>query len=179
MEHILLDSEELLIRHTNNQDLEAFASLVTQPIYGQYSPFGRPTKESAKILFNQILAGYNNGEYEFWVVLDKKKNLAFTGYVGYHPAHFENEIQQLFFMGFHQSYWGSRYTELAANLACEYAFKKANIPKLYAFVHPNDMITLRCTQTLGAQFEKEILYFDATLFLFSLHEQNLALQKAA
>jgi len=167
----LIEGNELILRRLTKQDLNDFTALVTNPLYGKFSPLGRMTEDAAARTVDSIVENYESKRYEFWVVIDKKDK-AIAGFVGYHPVIFENEIHNMFFVGFYTKYWGSKFPEQAARYVCDYAFNKKNISRLIAFVHPDDTMGLMCAQIMGAKLEKETLYFGATLFLFSLDKQD-------
>ncbi len=176
----IIEGNELLLRHLTKQDLHDFTSLVTDPLYGKYSPLGRITEGAAELMLNSIVDNYGTNQYEFWVVMDKEHD-SLAGFVGYHPVTFEEKNHEMYFVGFHTKYWGSKFPEQASQHACDYAFNQKKIPQLIAFVHPNDTAALMCTQILEAKFEKEAKFFGATIFLFSINQQafsHLHLSKA-
>lgn len=86
---------------------------------------------------------------------------------------FEEKTQEMFFIGFNRRFWGSLIPQSAAKAACRYAFNEKKINQFIAFVHPEDVESLYLAQTLGYQFEKECLFFDATVILFSLVKGSL------
>src|SRR5579871_2164214 len=96
----IIEGNELLLRHLTKQDLNDFTALVTDPLYGKYSPLGKITEEIAMMMVNNIVANYHKEKFEFWVVVDKIYN-ALAGFVGYHPVIFENRVQEMYFVGFY------------------------------------------------------------------------------
>ena len=94
----VMEGTEILLRHLEKSDLHDFTSLVTDPLYGKYSPLGSLTNDIANGVANHILANYDNEGYEFWAVLDKKYN-KIAGFVGYHPVTFENKTHEMYFVG--------------------------------------------------------------------------------
>lgn len=168
MEHAaFLENDHTLLRPIDKQDSTDFIGLVSNPPYGQYSPFGAMTPESAKILFNALLFNRDDKNYHLWCVVDKTHN-RFSGFIGYHPVTFENAMQDMFFWGFFSKYWGSVLPTQAAQLTYQDAFKAKALPKLIAFVHPMDVASLKGFEVLGAQFEKQTLFFGATVFLYTI-----------
>ena len=167
----VIEGNEFLLRHLTKQDLQDFTVLVTDPLYGKYSPLGRITEEAAELMLNNIVANYDSNQYEFWVVMDKEYN-SLAGFVGYHPILFENKRYEMYFVGFYTKYWGSKFPEQASQYACNYALNQRKIPQLIAFVHPDDTAALMCTQILDAKFEREAKFFGATLFLFSINQTD-------
>lgn len=162
-----LETDTLLLRHTDKQDSEDFSSLVSLPAFGKLSPFGSVTKENAGIILDSIIKNYENEAYDFWTVVDKKNN-TYAGFVGYQPVVFENQSEEMFFIGFYRKFWGSELPLSASKMVCEHVFKKGRISRLIAFVHPEDVESIYIAQSLGSQFEKQTLFFDATVLLFSL-----------
>ena len=104
----IIEGNELLLRHLTKQDLEAFTKLITDPLYGKFSPLGKITEEVAVMMVNNIVNHYEEEHYQFWVVIDKFYN-KIAGFVGYHPVIFENKSQEMYFVGFDTKYWGSKF----------------------------------------------------------------------
>lgn len=168
----MLETQDLILRHTNKQDDDDFISLVTLPAFGKLSPFGAMSAEKAQNTLDQIIANYDNDEkYEFWTVLDKKKN-EYAGFVGYQPVQFEGALEEMFFIGFNRRFWGSSLPLHAAQAASQFAFKQDLISELIAFIHPEDVESLFIAQSLGSDFKKQCLIFDTTLLLFSITPQQ-------
>ena len=167
----IIEGNDLTLRYLTQADLHAFTALVTDPLYGKFSPIGKLTEKVAATLVNNITIHYPDNKYEFWVVVDKQDN-QIAGFVGYHPIIFENKLHNMYFVGFNTKYWGSRFPEIATQYACDYAFNKEQIPRLLAFVHPDDTAALMCAQIMEAKFEREAKVFGATLFLFSIDKQD-------
>ncbi len=166
----IIEGNELLLRHLTKQDLNDFTRLVTDPLYGKFSPLGRITEEVAERMLDHIVANYQSNRYEFWVVMDKEDN-KIVGCVGYHPVIFENKLQEMYFVGFDTKYWGSKFPVVATQYACHYAFNEEKLAKLIVFVHPDDTTALMCAQIVEAKFEKEAMFFGANLFLFSIEKE--------
>ncbi len=169
----IIEGNELLLRHLTKQDLNDFTALVTDPLYGKFSPLGKITEEVAATMVSNIVENYQKSKYEFWVVVDKLYG-ALAGFVGYHPVFFENKLQEMYFVGFYTKYWGSKFPQEATWFVCDYAFNKEQIPRLISFVHPNDTTALMCAQIMEAKFEKQALFLGAPLFLFSTSKQDFA-----
>jgi len=166
----IIEGNELLLRHLTKQDLNDFTTLVTDPLYGKFSPLGKLTEEIAVIVLDSVVQNYHKNSYEFWVVVDKFYG-TLAGFVGYHPIHFENKLQQMYFVGFYTKYWGSKFPQEATKHVCDYAFNKEQIPHLISFVHPDDTTALMCAQIMDAKFEKEALFWGTPLFLFTTSKQ--------
>jgi len=167
----VMEGNEILLRPLVKPDLHDFANLVTDPLYGKYSPLGQLTNDIAKEIVDNILANYDANGYEFWVAVDKKKD-TIAGFVGYHPVIFENKTHEMYFVGFYTRYWGSRFPEQATQFICDYAFNKGKISQLLAFVHPDDTASLMCAQIIEAKFQKEAQFFGASLFIFSIDKKD-------
>lgn len=169
----IIEGNELVLRHLTRQDLPDLNHVLTNPLYGKYSPLGKISSEVALQALEGIITNYKLKTYQFWVVVDKEENRN-AGFVGHHPVIYENKLYEMFFVGFYTRYWGSKFPELATHFACDFAFNKLDIPKLIAFVHPKDTTGLMSAQMLDAKFEGEVLFFGATFFLFSLKKQDFA-----
>lgn len=164
-----IETNDLLLRHATKEDTSDFVGLVTKPAYGRLSPFGSLSAPMANSVLDTIISDYEKKKTanEFWTVVDKKQN-AYAGFVGYQPVVFDNTLQEMFFVGFLRKFWGSDLPLHATIAACKYAFNAGQLARMIAFVHPEDVESIFIAQTLGSQFEKECLFFDATVLLFSL-----------
>lgn len=167
----IIEGNELLLRHLNQQDLKDFEFVVTNPLYGKFSPLGKISHMAAKTALEGIVANYNLRSYQFWVVVDKEEN-RIAGFVGHHPIIYENKLHEMFFIGFYTRYWGSKFPEQATRFACDFAFQKLGINRLISFVHPEDTTGLMSAQMMNAKFEGQVPFFGATFFLFSLDSQD-------
>jgi RimJ/RimL family protein N-acetyltransferase len=168
----VIEGNECLMRRLTTEDLDQFSVLVTAPLYGKFSPFGKMSQEFAIKSAKLIISNYQLDRYEFLVVIDKKDK-TIAGFVGYHPVMFNKSLQYMFFVGFHTKYWGTNIPEQATQMASHYAFN--TLSRLILFVHPDDTTALMTAQCIEARFEREALYFGAKLFLFVLERPSSAL----
>lgn len=60
-----IETDELILRHTDKQDLNDFAALVTLPAFGRLSPFGFLNKVSAEAILNEIIRQYQENKMNF------------------------------------------------------------------------------------------------------------------
>lgn len=162
-----METQDLLLRHTNKEDLNEFSSLVTLPAFGRLSPFGAMTPSKAKEVLHQIIENYQKDNYGFWCVIDKKSG-QYAGFVGFQPVILDDSVEEMFYIGFNRKFWGSLVPLQAAKAVCQYAFDQKKISRFIAFIHPEDVESIYIAQNLGSQFEKECLFFDATVLLFSI-----------
>lgn len=169
----IIEGNELQLRHLTKQDIDDFTQVVTNPLYGKYSPLGKLSRDAALDALEGIIANYKLRTYEFWVVMDKEEN-KIAGFVGHHPIIYQQKLHEMFFVGFYTKYWGSKFPEQAILFACNYAFHQKDIPKLLVFVHPDDTAALMCAQMIDAKFEGEVPFFGASFFLFSKEKKDFA-----
>ena len=165
----VIEGNECLMRRLTTEDLDQFSKLVTDPLYGKFSPFGKMSQEFAIKSAKHIISNYEIDRYEFLVVIDKKDQ-TLAGFVGYHPVMFNKSLQYMFFVGFHTKYWGTNIPGQATRLICNYAFN--TLSRLIIFVHPDDTTALMTVQCVEARFERETLYFGAKLFLFVAEKRS-------
>lgn len=163
-----LETKELILRHIDKQDRDDFVNLITLPAFGRLSPFGSLTTEGADSVLNRIIQSYSskNQGSGFWTVINKKDN-SYAGFVGYQPIVFEQTSVEMFFIGFNRRFWGTQLPLAAAEAVNHYAFTLGNIKQFIVFIHPEDVESIYIAQNLKYNYEKECLFFDATVLLFS------------
>ena len=170
----IIEGNELLLRHLTKQDLKDFTAVLTNPLYGKFSPLGKITESLAGDLLDNIVKQYDLNRYEFWVVVDKTHK-TIAGFVGYHPIVFEDKLHEMYFVGFYPKFWGSKFPEMATKYVCHYAFSQDKLNRLLVLVHPEDTAALMCTQIVEAEFIKEALFFGVKMFMFMI--ENKSFQK--
>ena len=150
----MFETERLLVRHFQTNDLDAFAELCADPEVMRY--VGDGTTLSRK-------------EVERWIEVCKDKHAtrgygtsavfektgAFVGYCGVVRAP-GNEFDELIYV-FHRCAWGQGYAGEVGRAMLAYVFARSSLERIYATIYAANLPSQRVAEKLGLRLEREIM----------------------
>jgi len=151
-EHIILETDRLLLRDITMDDLEDMYTLHSDPLVQKYT--GEPIVDSIEKMSQAIEARLENTKkqgYSRWATLIKDTQ-EFIGWSGlaYLP---EFDVVDLGYR-FMPQYWGKGYATEAAKAILQYGFKTLGLEEIFAIALKEHKATMRVMEKSGMVFYK-------------------------
>jgi len=149
-EHIILETERLMLRELSTLDAENFYNLNSDPEVMKHTgdvPF--ISVESAK-QFLENYSDYQNNGFGRWAVIDKESK-TFLGWCGLKLN--EEHLIDLGFR-FFKSHWGKGYATESAKASLEYGFNHLNISDIIGRVALENKASIHVLEKLNMIFWK-------------------------
>jgi ribosomal-protein-alanine N-acetyltransferase len=152
---VILETERLLLRHQEPDDLDALWSLYSDPEVVRYIPDVSRTREETQ----KEIAWFQNGhprhaELGLWATV-LKENGAYIGRCGLLPWTLDGqfEVEVAYLIG--RAQWGKGLATEAALAIRDYAFQTLGLTRLVCLIDHGHVASQRVAEKIGMAFEKE------------------------
>ncbi len=151
----ILETERLMFRHLEAQDLDALYALYRDPEIRRYFPEGvltyAETREELEWFFN----GHpRHPELGLWAAIDKRTG-QFVGRCGLLPWTIDQRAEVEVAYLIDKAFWGQGLGTEAARGILEYAVAQLGLRRLVCLIDPNNQASIRVAVKIGMTLEKE------------------------
>ena len=150
---IILQTEQLILRHLVMDDLDELFSLYQDPEIRRYFPNGVKNLDDTK----EELEWYLNGHPEhpklgLWATVHKETG-KFIGRCGLLPWEIDNmpEVEIAYLLD--KTYWHQGLATEAALGIMKYGFENLNLSRLICLMHPENLASQRVAERIGMKLE--------------------------
>ena len=152
---VILETERLLLRRLDPEDLDDLWALYSNPEITKYIPDAPRSREEAK----QELEWYRNGHPRFpelglWATIHKETG-KFVGRCGLLPWTIDGQEEVEVAYTISQEYWGQGLATEAAQGILQYGFEKLNYSRLISLPDAENVASQRVAEKIGMHFERE------------------------
>lgn len=158
MEDIVLESERLLIRPFQLEDLEAMYELNSNPIVQKYTgdKLIHTIDEARNVLENVVLKDYKDYGYGRLAVIYKPDNklIGFTGIKYLPEAGGESDLGYRFL----PEYWGKGIATESSRMSLKFAFEKLKLKKIIGFTEVENIASTTVLKKMGFRITKIDFY---------------------
>ena len=155
----MVETERLLIRPCQLEDIPAYAKIVADPDVMRYIGPGLPlSSEDAKKSLTLNMAQYEKSGWSRFVVVEKNSG-ELTGFCGY--ADYNDELDFGWRYGVH--FWGKGYATEAATAVLKLGIEKFKFPRIVCIAHVENTGSIRVIEKIGMDFEKEAMEEDSVI----------------
>ncbi len=150
---ICFETERLLVRHLDPDDLDELATLCADPITMQYMGDGEtlPREECARWI-DICQAKYRDRGYGTSGVFERATR-DFIGICGVIRAPDRNFDEIIY--AYAPRYWGKGYATEVARSMLNYVFNLSSLTKIYATIHNENHISQRMMAKIGMVFVED------------------------
>jgi RimJ/RimL family protein N-acetyltransferase len=150
----ILETERLLFRHLESEDLDDLFALYCQPEVRQYIPDAPLTLAETQEEIEWFLNGHpKQPQLGLWATIHKETN-RFIGRCGLLPwtinGNMEVEVAYLL----EKAYWGQGLGTEAAQAILDYAFDMLQLPRLICLIESENVASVKVAEKIGMAFEK-------------------------
>jgi len=167
----ILETERLILRHLELDDLDKLFRLYHDPEIRRYFPEGTLSYAETKEEIEWFLNGHpEHPELGLWATIYKETN-EFIGRCGLLPwiidGRYEVEVAYLI----DKAYWGNGLATEAAQAILEYGFDQLGLPRLVCLPDPENLASVRVAEKIGMTFEKAGQDDKGTFHLYSINKR--------
>jgi RimJ/RimL family protein N-acetyltransferase len=152
---VILETERLIMRHFESDDIEALFALYQDPDVRRYFPEGTLTREETREELEWHQHGHPNyPELGLWATA-RKDTGHFIGRCGLLPWHIDDvdEVEIAYLID--KSLWGQGFATEAAQGILDYARLTLGLTRLVCLINTENTASIRVAEKIGMVFEKE------------------------
>ncbi|MBA3815534.1 MAG: GNAT family N-acetyltransferase [Parachlamydiaceae bacterium] len=147
----VIETERLVLRHWQQEDLEYFAAMNTDPHVMEFFPAVKNFDESLRE-YQAIEKHFENHGYGWWAV-SESNNSKFIGFIGLRyidfPAAFTPAVEIAWRLMY--EYWGKGYATEGAIASLEYGFEIQRLPEIISFTSAQNIRSRKVMERIGMQ----------------------------
>jgi len=152
----ILETNRLLLRHLNLDDLDELFALYSDPEMRQYFPEGVLTYEDTKEELEWHMHGHpKHSELGLWATIHKETG-KFIGRCGLLPWEIDGELEIEIAYLIDKAYWGQGLATEAAKGILHYGFEQLNLSRLICLIDPDNIASQRVAEKIGMSLEKRV-----------------------
>ena len=160
----MLETGRLRLRELQGEDLPAVRSLFMDPVVMRHYP-ALQTEAYVADWFAAAKNLYEALGYGPWTL--ELRDGTFAGQCGPLPHLFEGKLEIEVVCLLQRRFWRDGYAEEASLAALDYVFCHQVVPRLVAFIMPENRPSRRLAIRCGLRFERDVEKDGATMALFS------------
>ncbi len=151
----ILETNRLILRHLELDDLDELFALYCDPDVVRYIPDAPRNYEEARKELEWHMNGHpKHPEFGLWATIHKNTN-KFIGRCGLLPWTFDgrDEVEVAYLIS--KTYWGQGLGTEAAQAILDYGFEKIKLSRLICLIDEENLASIRVAEKIGMSFEKE------------------------
>ena len=175
---MMLETERLILRNWQESDVEHYFALASDVGYHCFTRPGRFMVQNAKeakakvrermLLFDRRKLG------KFPIFLQKsrlRETGEFIGTCGIEPFNLEEQPELELGYRLRLNFWGKGYAKEAATAMLKYGFDDLRLPKIMAFVLPQNRASVRILEQLGFQYLRDFVHAELVHRLYEFPQR--------
>lgn len=153
----ITETERLILREWTLDDAEDFYRIYTdaETMRFQFVPENYSVEVERYYLGKHIENYYKTLGFGSWAVILKENN-RLIGRCGLmrQPLDGGDAIEISYLI--EREFWNRRFASEAASAALKLGFEKYNLPRIVAFIDPQNMASIRVAENIGMKFERKV-----------------------
>src|SRR6185503_18927799 len=167
---LILETDQLVLRHQVIQDLDALWALYCDPEITKYIPDAPRSFEEAR----EELEWHMNGhpkypELGLWATIHKETG-KFIGRCGLLPWTIDGQQEVEVAYTIAREYWGQGLATEAARAILDYGFEHLNLSRLVSVIDSENVASQKVAEKIGMTFEKEARDELGPFLIYSLNK---------
>jgi len=163
----ILETERLMLRVFEDDDLDAFAALEADPDVMKYFTSGPRSRERAArgvAWFKDLQEQYG---YSLWAVIDKSDD-TFLGYCGLVPQTINGKEEVEVGYKLDKRYWRRGLATEAAIAVRIWGFSNLRVPRLISIIDPRNTASIRVAEKNGMRFTVDVEYDSKVCHVYAI-----------
>jgi len=160
-----LNTDRLLLRPFNRDDLEPFAAMVADPEVIQKATYDGTvmTRAQAWNWLCLMLGHWHMRGHGIWAV-EEKSSGELIGRVGLQFLDWFEDVELVWMLA--RSVWGKGYASEGAAAAIAFGFEELALDRIAAVIHQDNQPSIRLAERLGMKMEKEVTRQEIPFFQY-------------
>ena len=153
---IILETNQLILRHQVIEDLDDLWALYQNPNIAKYIPDAPLTREEAQKELEWHMNGYpKHPELGLWATIHKESG-RFIGRCGLLPWEIDSQHEVEVAYTIAQEFWGQGLGTEAADGILRYAFGTLKLSRLICLIDPDNIPSQKVAEKIGMSLEKRV-----------------------
>ena len=159
-----IETERLVLRRWQPEDLDPFASLNADPTVMEHFPATMTRRQTEQMIL-RIQQGFEVNGFGLWA-LEAKADRSFVGFCGLSEPSFQAHFMPAVEVGWRlaKEYWGHGYATESAAAAVTFGFTEARLAEIVSFTIPENERSIAVMERLGMSHDRAD-DFDHPLFM--------------
>jgi RimJ/RimL family protein N-acetyltransferase len=163
----ILETDRLILRHLERDDLEGLYALYRDPEIRRYFPEGTLSRDETREELEWFLDGHpEHPELGLWATIHKQSG-GFIGRCGLLPWTIDErpEVEVAYLLA--REFWGQGLATEAARAIVGHAFERLEVTRLVCLIVPANLASIRVAERIGMTFEKQLEDGSGPFLLYS------------
>jgi RimJ/RimL family protein N-acetyltransferase len=163
----ILETDRLILRHLERDDLEGLYALYRDPEIRRYFPEGTLSRDETREELEWFLDGHpEHPELGLWATIHKESG-EFIGRCGLLPWTIDErpEVEVAYLLA--REFWGQGLATEAARAIVGHAFERLEVTRLVCLIDPANLASIRVAERIGMTFEKQLEDESGPFLLYS------------
>jgi RimJ/RimL family protein N-acetyltransferase len=163
----ILETDRLILRHLERDDLEGLYALYRDPEIRRYFPEGTLSRDETREELEWFLDGHpEHPELGLWATIHKESG-EFIGRCGLLPWTIDErpEVEVAYLLA--REFWGQGLATEAARAIVGHAFERLEVTRLVCLIDPANLASIRVAERIGMTFEKRLADESGPFLLYS------------
>ena len=153
---VILETQNLLLRHLTLGDLEELYALYSDPEIRKYFPEGVLSFEETREELEWHMHGHpDHNELGLWATIHKETG-KFIGRCGLLPWEIEGKLEVEIAYLLNKDFWHRGLATEAASGILRYAFRTLNLSRLICLIDPENVPSQKVAKRIGMTLEKRV-----------------------
>ena len=151
----ILETDRLVLRHLELDDLESLYALYRDPEIRRYFPEGTLTRDETREELEWFLDGHpEHPELGLWATIHKPSG-RFIGRCGLLPWTIDDrqEVEVAYLLA--REFWGQGLATEAASAIVDHAFERLSLSRLICLIDSANQASIGVAERIGMTFEKQ------------------------
>ncbi|GAC1392599.1 MAG: GNAT family N-acetyltransferase [Vulcanimicrobiaceae bacterium] len=162
---MILQTERLLLREWQDEDLDAAHAMFGNLEVMRYIPPGIFTRERTARSMELMNAAFRNRGYSLCAVI-RRADSELIGESGLQPLPDESDIEIAWMLG--KPYWHQGYALEIARGVLQYGWETAGLKRIVAVIDKENSASMRVANSLGMRFEGVRRHYKRDLMQYAL-----------
>jgi len=164
-----LNTERLLLRAFEKDDLDPFADIVSDPEVMQRATYDGTTmnRTQAWNWLCMMLGHWHMRGYGIWGI-EEKESGEFIGRIGLQFLDWFDDVELVWMLS--KSAWGKGFATEGARAVIEYSLNTLALPRIAAVIRKENKPSIRLAQRLGMEMEKEVTRQEILFYQYVIKE---------
>jgi RimJ/RimL family protein N-acetyltransferase len=168
----ILETNRLLLRHLEPDDLDDLFVLYSDPEVRHYFPEGTLSYADTQAELEWFFNGHpDHPELGLWATLHKETN-RFIGRCGLLPWTIDQrpEVEVAYMLA--KEFWGQGLATEAAQAIRDYGFAQLRLQRLICLIDRDNLASIKVATKIGMAFEKEGMDDKGPFLLYSINKES-------
>lgn len=166
----VIETERLTLRAFRDDDLEAYAALISDPIVSRFLGDGRPIsrmeawRQIAMITGHWLLRGFG-----LWAV-EERETGHLIGRIGLHEPAGWPGFELAYTLG--RDWWGKGFAQEAGRASLKHAREVMGRDEIISVIRPDNAASIKVATSLGAERAETVEFFGAPSVIYRYPRAN-------